>query len=110
MLKVFPQLASTRIDFQWGGMIGVGANRLPQIGRLPGQANVYYAQAYSGHGLNTTHMAARLLGQAICQQHSQGLDLFNAVPHMSFPGGEHLRSPLLALGMLWHRLKEVTGL
>jgi len=110
MLKVFPQLANTRIDFQWGGMIGVGANRLPQIGRLQGQANVYYAQAYSGHGLNTTHMAARLLGQAICQQHSQGLDLFNAVPHMSFPGGEHLRSPLLALGMLWHRLKEVTGL
>jgi gamma-glutamylputrescine oxidase len=23
-----------RIDYQWGGMIGIGANRLPQIGRL----------------------------------------------------------------------------
>ncbi|MBE0762788.1 FAD-binding oxidoreductase, partial [Escherichia coli] len=36
MLEVFPQLANVRIDYQWGGMIGIGANRLPQIGRLPG--------------------------------------------------------------------------
>ena len=35
------------------------------------------------------------------------IDLFDKVPHMTFPGGKHLRSPLLALGMLWHRLKEV---
>ena len=34
MLDVFPQLAHVRIDYQWGGMIGIGANRLPQIGRL----------------------------------------------------------------------------
>ena len=34
LLKVFPQLADVRIDYQWGGMIGIGANRLPQIGRL----------------------------------------------------------------------------
>ena len=36
-----------------------------------------------------------------------GFDLFAKVPHMTFPGGKHLRSPLLALGMLWHRLKEL---
>ena len=29
------------------------------------------------------------------------------VPHITFPGGKYLRSPLLALGMLWHRLKEL---
>ncbi|WP_172148674.1 NAD(P)/FAD-dependent oxidoreductase [Pseudomonas tumuqii] len=109
MLKVFPQLADKRIEFQWGGMIGIGANRLPQIGRLAAQPNVYYAQAYAGHGLNTTHLAARLLAEAISRHHSQGFDLFARVPHMSFPGGQRLRSPLLALGMLWHRLKEVAG-
>jgi len=26
---------------------------------------------------------------------------------MTFPGGKYLRSPLLAMGMLWHRLKEL---
>ena len=107
MLKVFPQLANVRIDFQWGGMIGIGANRLPQIGRLASQPNVYYAQAYSGHGLNATHLAGRLLGEAISGQASGRFDLFDKVPHVTFPGGKHLRSPLLALGMLWHRLKEL---
>ncbi|TDF83382.1 FAD-binding oxidoreductase [Pseudomonas sp. H9] len=107
MLQVFPQLANVRIDYQWGGMIGIGANRLPQIGRLASQPNVYFAQAYSGHGLNATHLAGKLLGEAISGQHSGRFDLFAKVPHITFPGGKHLRSPLLALGMLWHRLKEL---
>ncbi|MBA4291173.1 MAG: FAD-dependent oxidoreductase [Pseudomonas sp.] len=107
MLAVFPHLSDVRIDYQWGGMIGIGANRLPQIGRLKDQANVYYAQAYSGHGVNATHLAGKLLGEAIAGQASSGFDLFAKVPHMTFPGGKHLRSPLLALGMLWHRMKEL---
>ncbi|AUA35353.1 FAD-binding oxidoreductase [Pseudomonas sp. SGAir0191] len=107
MLRVFPDLAAKRIDYKWGGMIGVGANRLPQIGRLRGHRNVYYAQAYSGHGLNMSHMAGRLIAEAITQQDDgRGFDLFAAVPHMSFPVVKYFRSPLLAVGMLWHRLKE----
>ncbi len=107
MLDVFPHLKDVKIDYQWGGMIGIGANRLPQIGRLPDQPNVYYAQAYSGHGVNATHLAGKLLAEAISGQHSDGFDLFAKVPHITFPGGKYLRSPLLALGMLWHRLKEL---
>ena len=107
MLEVFPKLADVNIDYQWGGMIGIGANRLPQIGRLHDQPNVYYAQAYSGHGVNATHLAGKLLAEAISGQHSDGFDLFAKVPHITFPGGKYLRSPLLALGMLWHRLKEL---
>ncbi|OQR35650.1 FAD-dependent oxidoreductase [Pseudomonas sp. Bc-h] len=107
MLKVFPQLKDVKIDFQWGGMIGIGANRLPQIGRLNEHPNVFYAQAYAGHGLNATHLAGKLLAEAISGQYSAGFELFAKVPHMTFPGGKHLRSPLLALGMLWHRLKEL---
>lgn len=107
MLEVFPHLKDVKIDYQWGGMIGIGANRLPQIGRLPDQPNVYYAQAYSGHGVNATHLAGKLLAEAISGQHSHGFDLFAKVPHITFPGGKYLRSPLLALGMLWHRLKEL---
>lgn len=109
MLKVFPQLADVRIDYQWGGKIGITANRFPQVGRLGQQPNVFYAQGYSGHGLNVTHWCAKLLGEAIHAGHSQGFDVFSAVPHMTFPGGPMLRSPLLALGMLWYRVREVLG-
>ncbi|MGL4480041.1 MAG: FAD-dependent oxidoreductase, partial [Aeromonas veronii] len=38
---------------------------------------------------------------------SRGFDLFASVPHITFPGGPALRSPLLALGMLWHRMKDI---
>ncbi|MBS7662530.1 FAD-binding oxidoreductase [Pseudomonas lalucatii] len=107
MLAVFPQLRDVAIAYQWGGMIGIGANRLPQIGRLREQPNVFYAQAYSGHGVNATHLAGKLLAEAIAGQAGGGFELFARVPHMTFPGGRYLRSPLLALGMLWHRLKEV---
>lgn len=107
MLKVFPQLADTAIEFQWGGKIGITANRFPQVGRLQQYPNVYYAQGYSGHGLNVTHWCARLLAEGIHAGHSKGLDIFSQVPHMTFPGGKALRSPLLALGMLWYRLREL---
>lgn len=39
--KVFPQLKGVRIDYEWGGMIGIGANRMPQIGRLPDANNIF---------------------------------------------------------------------
>lgn len=107
MLKVFPQLANTAIEFQWGGKIGITANRFPQVGRLKQYPNVFYAQGYSGHGLNVTHWCARLLAEGIHAGHSTGLDIFSQVPHMTFPGGKALRSPLLALGMLWYRLREI---
>lgn len=107
MLKVFAQLADTAIEYQWGGKIGITANRFPQVGRLRQQPNVFYAQGYSGHGLNVTHWSARLLAEAIDAGHSHGLDVFSQVPHLTFPGGKILRSPLLALGMLWYRMREL---
>lgn len=107
MHKVFPQLKSSKIDFAWSGMIGIGANRLPQVGRLQSRPQVYYAQAYAGHGVNATHMAGKLIAQAIAGETSPGFDLLNSIPHITFPGGPLLRSPLLALGMLWHRFKEM---
>lgn len=109
MEKVFPQLRGQRIDYAWGGMIAIGANRLPQIGRLPGHPNVYFAQGYAGHGVGVTHLAGSLLADAIAGHDAHGFDLFAQVPHAAFPGGRHLRAPLLALGMLWYRLKQAMG-
>lgn len=103
MLKVFPELADINIDYQWGGMIGIGANRLPQIGRV--SDNIYHAQAYSGHGVNVTHMAAKLLAEAIHGE-SERSKYFEQVKHFAFPGGKHLRSPLLALGMMYHKILD----
>ncbi|WP_163833180.1 NAD(P)/FAD-dependent oxidoreductase [Spartinivicinus ruber] len=103
MLKVFPQLSEVSIDYQWGGYIGIGANRMPQLGTL--DQNIYYAQAYSGHGLNATHMMGRLIAEAISGQ-LERFDVFAKIKHITFPGGPLLRSPILALGMLYYRFKD----
>ena len=52
-------------------------------------------------------MAARLLAEAITAQAGSGFDIFAKVPHMAFPGGQRFRAPLLAMGMLWERTKEL---
>jgi glycine/D-amino acid oxidase-like deaminating enzyme len=109
MLKVFPQLSNVRIDYEWGGMIGITSNRFPQVGCLQEHPNVFYAQGYSGHGLNVTHWTAKLLAEVISHDSAKGFEVFKAVPHITFPGGKAFRSPLLALGMLWHRLRETLG-
>jgi gamma-glutamylputrescine oxidase len=60
---VFPQLADVRIDYAWSGWIGIGINRMPQLGRLAD--NVAYIQAYSGHGVAPTHIMARITAEMI---------------------------------------------
>ncbi|MCL6415558.1 FAD-binding oxidoreductase [Aestuariirhabdus sp. Z084] len=104
MLKVFPELESITIDYEWGGNIGIGANRMPQLGRI--ENNVLFAQAYSGHGINATHMMGRLVAEAISGQ-AERFDVFAGIKHMTFPGGKHLRSPLLAAGMLYYRFMDL---
>lgn len=104
MDKVFPYLRDVAIDYQWGGMIGIGANRLPQIGRL--REGLYYAQAYAGHGLAASHLAAKVIAEAIAGDDSR-LAVFEKVRHMRFPGGSRWRSPLLALGMSWYRFLDL---
>ncbi len=104
MLRVFPELVNYRIEYQWGGMLGIGANRMPQIGRV--EPNVYYAQAYSGHGVNVTHMAGRVIAEAI-SGNAERFNVFNRIGHITFPGGKYFRSMLLAAGMLCYRIKEL---
>ncbi|MGS0727087.1 FAD-dependent oxidoreductase, partial [Shewanella sp. 0m-11] len=38
---------------------------------------------------------------------AERFDIFAKIPHMTFPGGPHLRSPMLAMGMLYHRFKDI---
>lgn len=58
MLDVFPQLAGTRLDWCWGGIVDMTRDRLPRAGQHEG---LYYSMGYSGHG---TQMATHM-GQAM---------------------------------------------
>jgi gamma-glutamylputrescine oxidase len=106
MLKTFPQLADVRIDYAWSGNFLMTLNRLPQFGRL--NANVYYAQGYSGHGVTCSHLAGRLIAE-VMRGDSERFDAFAGLPHLPFPGGRLLRVPLSALGAWFYATRDRLG-
>lgn len=104
MLQTFPQLQGKRIDYEWGGYIAISINRIPQFGRI--QGNTWYVQGYSGHGVAPTHIAGKVVADAVAGD-MERFDVFERIRHVRLPGGSWLRNQALALGMLYHRLKEV---
>jgi glycine/D-amino acid oxidase-like deaminating enzyme len=103
MEAVFPKLAGVRIDHAWSGWIGIGLNRMPQLGRLAD--NVAYIQAYSGHGVAPTHIIARITAEMIARE-SERFDIFARIKHWPFPGGKLLRRPALAVGMAYYKARD----
>jgi len=103
MLKIYPQLKDVRIDFEWGGMIGIVLNRIPALGRING--NVYYCQGYSGHGVNATHIMGEVMADAIGGT-LEKFDLFAGMEHFRIPGSQWMGNQIIALGMLYFRLKD----
>ena len=106
LLKVFPQLEGVKSDFAWGGAIGIPLNRVPLIGRTA--PNFFYAQGYSGHGVNCSHVAGEILADA-AEAKLDGVDLFEAVDHFRIPAAKVIGNPLLALGMTWFRMRDAIG-
>ena len=103
MLKIFPQLADTRIDFAWGGTLAITGSRMPHFARVRG--NVLSMSGYSGNGVSMASLAGEIAAEAIAGQ-AERFDLMARVPTPPFPGGALLRSPLLALGMAWFALRD----
>jgi gamma-glutamylputrescine oxidase len=104
MLDIYPQLEGVRIDYEWGGKIGIVLNRVPLLGRIHG--NVYYCQGYSGHGVNATHILGEVTADAIAGT-METFDLFADYPHFRVPGSQWFGNQLIALGMLYFRLKDL---
>jgi glycine/D-amino acid oxidase-like deaminating enzyme len=58
MVGMFPQLAKTRIDYCWGGLVDMSLDRLVHAGERDG---VYYSMGYAGHGVQmATYMGHRM--------------------------------------------------
>ena len=54
MVQMFPQLASAKVDYCWGGLVDMTSDRLPRAGEHEG---VFYSMGYSGHGVQmSVHM------------------------------------------------------
>lgn len=103
MLDVFPHLHDIRIDYAWGGTLGITRKRLPYLVRLA--PNMLSASGYSGHGLGAATHAGKLMAEALIGE-SDGFDVMSRIPTAPFPGGAAFRTPLMALAMTWFALRD----
>lgn len=104
MLAVFPQLADLKVSHAWGGFVDITMNRAPDFGRL--DANLYYLQGFSGHGVALAGLAGKLVAEAIVGQ-AERFDLVGKITHHAFPGGPLLRTPALVTGMMYYHLRDL---
>ena len=103
MLRVYPQLAGVKIDYSWGGKIGIPFNRVPQLGKT--SSNVFYSQGYSGHGVNVTHLAGQIMAEAVAGT-LERFDVFANIDPVIIPGTHSFTNQLVALGVLYYQIKD----
>ena len=103
LIRIYPQLEKVSIDYAWGGTIGVPLNRVPQMGRIA--PNVFYSQGYSGHGVNVTHLAGRILADALAGT-LEHFDLFASIKPNNIPGAHLFRKPLVSLAIIYYQIKD----
>ena len=100
MLKTFPSLTDVRTEYAWSGNFALTLPRIPHVGRV--SPRVLFSHGDSGHGVTTTHLLGRLLGEAAAGDAAR-FDVFAGLPYLPFPGGRALRVPLTVLGSWYYR-------
>jgi gamma-glutamylputrescine oxidase len=103
MLRVFPQLENVRIDYAWSGTLAITMPRIPDFGRIA--PIIFYAQGYSGQGINIATLAGKILAEAVAGQ-AERFDWMADIKVPNFPGGTWLRYPGLLAGVWWYTLKD----
>ena len=100
LAEVFPELAKVRLDYCWGGLVDMTADRLPRAGEHDG---LFYAMGYSGHGVQ---MSVRT-GQAMAQV-MNGAPQANPWRDLDWPAVPgHFGPPwFLPLVGAWYRLQD----
>lgn len=104
MIKVFPMLKNTNIDFSWGGTLAITSNRLPHFGDLYNN-KLIYAHGYSGHGLALSVLAGKLISEKISGE-TERFDLISKIKHTFIPGGDLFRRPIYSSAIFYYKLRD----
>ena len=83
MIKVYPQLQQTKVEFVWGGTLDFAFDVMPHSGKIEG---MHFAVGFAGHGVAAaTWMGAKLAGVICGDAGRQSIfqDFFSAGAHRS---------------------------
>jgi gamma-glutamylputrescine oxidase len=103
MLEIYPQLKGVKLDYGWGGTLGITVNRMPYFDKLA--PNVLCAVGYSGHGVGMATLGGKLMAEVIEGTLSR-FDMMADIKSPSFPGGTLLRWPGLVMAMTYYSIRD----
>lgn len=104
--QTFPALKGIDIDYAWSGNFALTMTRIPHFGQIGD--DIYFIQGYSGHGVTASHLAGRLIAEAIDGKPAR-LEHFSGLPFYPLPGGRLFRVPLSVIGSWWYIARDKLG-
>lgn len=63
--RVYPDLRTAAIEFDWTGPIDCMAEHLPAFGRLKGQPDIFFGVGFNGTGIAQTPVGGRILASLV---------------------------------------------
>lgn len=70
MQEVFPALKETKVDYCWGGLVDLTADRLPRAGQRDG---LYFSMGYSGHGVQMSVYMGQVMADVLAGHNADNL-------------------------------------
>lgn len=103
IIATYPSLKNIAITHAWGGNVGITMPRRPFVREvMPGVTSI---GGYSGHGVMLSNYCGKLYADMISGNATE-LDHLAARDVPAFPGGRHMRTPLLFLALTWFALRD----
>jgi glycine/D-amino acid oxidase-like deaminating enzyme len=98
MEATFPALRGVRIDYCWGGLVDMTADRLPRAGQHDG---LYYSVGYSGHGVQMSVHMGQIMADVMGGRHER--NPWRALDWPAIPGhfGKPWFLPLVGAYYRW---------
>ena len=102
MLEVYPQLASAKTEYVWGGTLDFAFDILPHAGKMDG---MYFALGYAGHGVAMATYLGEKTGQMILSGRDE--NPFARIAFRGAPLGLYNGKPwFLPLAGAWYKVKD----
>jgi glycine/D-amino acid oxidase-like deaminating enzyme len=78
MVRVYPELRETKIEYAWGGTLDFCFDMMPHAGQVDG---IYFAVGYAGHGVAMATWQGQKMAEWIAEAKTE-----NPFTEISFPG------------------------
>jgi glycine/D-amino acid oxidase-like deaminating enzyme len=102
MVKIFPQLRETRVEFIWGGTLDFCFDTMPHAGLIAG---VHYAVGFAGHGVAMASYLGTQIAKHIAAK--DGQQPFDKIPFPNAPAGLYGKRPwLLPLAGAYYKVLD----